>query len=515
MITFLTLIVIPILLILFILNNMYSRTLIRNSADIQAEVLGRISTSIDNEMRQRALAALNIGVNYELLTLADRWHRELSGPLRYTIDMEMRSEISQPMLFMNEYQTIAIYFNNSDRVYSFGPVPAIPADEARGTQWHQRALRNPGRLIIDPSIRESGRRAVVTYAINPGAVVHRNDVEVVYFSFYVDFIHDYGLDRGDTVIVCGDGVIIFSTEPERLGLSLRDFPEMQISPSQLSSVQTIDGERVLVTTATVPRTGWQIIRLDPYSEITQQVSGVTVYGYIAISVYLILFILFSIIFYQKIFKSVVKLEIQALQYQITPHFIINTLNSIKIMAIISKQENIVKITEAFMRLLSSALGKTTTLTSIKEEVENIQNYIHVMKIRFGDKFEAEYEIGEDIRELSMLSFLLQPIVENAILHGFNEKDFGGLIRIKGYRRNNQVIFEVWDNGAGMTDDTVKRLLQEKSGRGKGFLSMGVYNVNKRIKLNYGKEYGLRIESAPGEYTRVILELPALAPAKEG
>jgi two-component system sensor histidine kinase YesM len=291
-----------------------------------------------------------------------------------------------------------------------------------------------------------------------------------------------------------------------------DFP--QIRDSKPFSVQTIEGEQVLITAATAPQTNWQIIRIDSYRQISGQVRGVTVYGYIAGGVYLLFFVAFSILFYMKIIRPAVMLELQAMQYQITPHFIINTVNSIKIMAMISRQGDIEKMTEAFMRLLSAVLGKKGTESSAKEEIENIKHYIHIMKVRFGDKFNVEYDIAPEIEELSILSFLLQPIVENSIIHGFNEKDSGCLISIKGYCKDERLIFEVWDNGSGMAPEKARELLFQNHESGNGFLSMGVYNVNRRIKLNYGRGYGLRIESKPDESTCVIFELPMII-AKAG
>jgi len=486
---------------------MYSRALVNISADNQMQMLNYIRTSVDNEIRQNVLIALNIGINHEVLTLANRWHNEQEAPRRYALDMEMRSRISQPILFVGDYEAITFYFRNSDDIYSFGRVPAIPPYCARQATWYKGALQNPGRIVVDSSLRQVGNRFAMTFAINPGAIIHGNDIEVIYFSFFVDFIRDYNLNYGDVIIADRDGLIIYSTDETRMGLNLSDFPKT--TDLNLSSVQTISGEEMLVSAAIVPTTNWRIIRTIPYGDITRQVGSITIYGYIAISVYVLLFALFSVLFYQKIIKSFLKLEIQTMQYQITPHFIINTLNSIKIMAMISRQEKIEKTTDSFMRLLSAVLGKTGTYSSVKEEIANIKHYIHIMKMRFEDKFEVEYEIDKSVENLVILSFLLQPIVENSIMHGINEKEFGGLIRIRSYTTDNRLIVEIEDNGVGMTEEKAKKLLEQNRKSGSGFLSMGVYNVNQRIRLNFGKRYGLSIKSRQGEYTRVICELPIL------
>jgi len=321
---------------------------------------------------------------------------------------------------------------------------------------------------------------------------------------------------------------------------------------------------MLVVETALDKPKWTLIHLAKNSDITASVSKTTVYGVIAISVVCVLFLLFSIFFFSQIINPVklitekmkaveregyakqiepigrgeifeltntfnrmtgeiikrgeerdkkekerLSLELQMLQYQITPHFIINTLNSIKIMAQISAQTNIVKITEAFMRLLASVLGKKGNMATVGEEIENIRHYVYIMKIRFGEKFDVQYELEDGIGSLPMLSFLFQPIVENAIIHGFCDMYGGGLLVIRGYRAENKLIFEITDNGGGIDERTLERIMDEKTSVNKGFLSMGVYNVEQRIKLNYGDEYGLTITSRKNESTRVTLRLPVL------
>jgi two-component system sensor histidine kinase YesM len=496
---FLVLIAIPILLILFLLNNMYADTLINISAEERQLSLDNISTSVGNEMRQRRLAAINVAVNFDILQLANQLNSTEEGPSRYMLAAEMRARLNQPILLINENETIAFYFRNSDNMYTFGEGAVLLPEEAREAPWHTAALENSGRLITDPSMRYDGGRAAVTFAIHPGPLIPNNDVEVIYFRFFVNFIRDYNLD-GNTLIVSQEGDIIFSSLQHEVSNNILGMP---------SSVQTIEGEQVLVTTAAVPSTDWRIIHIDHYGQILDQVGGITVYGYLAGGLYLLFFVLFSILFYKKIVKPSTMLELQAMQYQITPHFIINTMNSIKIMAMISRQGNIEKMTESFMRLLSAILGKKGTQSSVSEEIENIKHYIHIMKVRFGEKFDVEYEIDPEILDLTILSFLLQPVVENSIIHGFNEMDIGCMIYIKGYRKKDRLFLEIRDNGMGMTQEKAQKVLSQNQKNGKGFLSMGVYNVNRRIRLNYGRSYGLSIKSGPDGHTSVIFELPAI------
>jgi len=509
-IIFLVLIAMPILLILYLLNSMYTSTLINISADDRLHLLNNISTSVDNDVQQRMLSAINVAANMEILSLANRWHRTQYIVPRLALDTQLRSRLSQPVLLINKSELITFYFKDSDEVFVFGESNFLSAAYARNTSWYKKALNNRGRMIVDSSIGENGNS--VSFAINPNTIIANNQIEVIYFRFNVNFIHDYGLDQGGIIIAGPERDIIYCSVGYRLGYSLDDFPLIRGS----STIEAINGEKVLITSATAQRIGWTFISIESFRQITGQVRGVTIYGYIAGSLYLLCFVVFSLLFYKKTIKPALMLELQAMQYQITPHFIINTINSIKIMAMIANQRNIEKMTEAFMRLLSSILGKQGTESSVKEEIENIKHYIHIMKVRFGEKFAVEYDVEPSIEELRVLSFLLQPIVENSIIHGFNEKESDCMISIKGYTKGDRLFFEVWDSGSGMSSVKARELPLRNQKNGNGFLSMGVYNVSRRIKLNYGRNYGLQVESKPEESTCVTFELPIIRPkAGEG
>jgi len=488
---------------------MYAGTLISISSEERARLLGNIGTSIDNEIRHRMLAAINVAIDHEILHLANRWNNAEEGTHRFMLDVDMRARLNQPILLINEYEAIAFYFRNSENVYNFGGGAVLGRNDAENARWFEQALDNPGRMVISSEIRGGGGRSAVSFAIHPGAIIFNNNIEVIYFRFAVDFLRGYNLNQGETIITDREGWIIYSTGGFAPGSHLSEFPQIEASSAYITNLAAIDGEQVLITTAVIGTPNWKIIHIDSYNQITDLVSSITIYGYIAGSLYLLFFLLFSLLFYRKIVRPAIMLEVKAMQYQITPHFIINTMNSIKIMAMISRQNNIEKMTESFMRLLSAVLGKSGTESSVAEEIENIKHYIHIMKVRFGEKFGVEYGIDHEILNFTILSFLLQPIVENCILHGFNEKDFGCMIKIKGYCKKDKLFFEVWDNGQGMLETKAQKVLAQNQKNGKGFLSMGVYNVNRRIKLNYGRAYGLHVESVQGEFTQVTFELPMI------
>lgn len=160
-------------------------------------------------------------------------------------------------------------------------------------------------------------------------------------------------------------------------------------------------------------------------------------------------------------KERIKAEIEALQSQINPHFLSNTLNSIRLMAMIKKVDSIKNMTEAFMKLLMATFGKGGTFVPIKEELDNLGNYIYIMKVRYGDRFNVIFDVSEEIKDYCILKLILQPIVENSILHGINDMDKKGTIHIRGYLYEHNIKFEIEDNGRGMNLHEITRLLMVK------------------------------------------------------
>lgn len=209
-------------------------------------------------------------------------------------------------------------------------------------------------------------------------------------------------------------------------------------------------------------------------------------------------------------KQKKELEFRMLQNQINPHFLYNTLNSIKWMATIQNASGIPEMTTSLARLLRNIAKGTSELIAIKEEIDLLKDYITIQQYRYGGTITVNYNImSDELYECSIIKFTLQPIVENAIFHGIEPKSVEGIININIKKLNiNKIEIEVIDNGIGIAEDKIERLLSSKETTSKGsFNNIGISNVNERIKLTFGNEYGLNIKSKINEYTNVIITLP--------
>ncbi len=203
-------------------------------------------------------------------------------------------------------------------------------------------------------------------------------------------------------------------------------------------------------------------------------------------------------------------ELKTLQAQINPHFLSNTLNTVRWLANIQKAENISSLITSLIQLLQGCMGKGGELVSIKEEVDYIKNYLNIMAYRYYDKFKVHFEIEDGIMDFEILKFVLQPIVENSLIHGLEPIDGQGIIIVKGYRSGEELKITVTDNGVGISSDTLSNLIQEKPQNKKARLSgIGIWNVDERIKMYFGERYGISIESVPNLFTTVEITIPVI------
>jgi len=211
-------------------------------------------------------------------------------------------------------------------------------------------------------------------------------------------------------------------------------------------------------------------------------------------------------------ENLKKAELRALQAQINPHFLYNTLDTIIWMAESKKTDQVVQIVTALSSFFRISLSKGMDWITIGEEIERIKSYLTIQKMRYHDILDFKIEVDEDVAENTILKLILQPLVENALYHGIKNKRQGGTISVRARRRDdNEILLEVEDDGIGFTPQKLARLraeLEDDSGEIKMESGYGIGNVNNRIRLYYGKQYGLSIESEYSTGTCVTLVIPA-------
>lgn len=213
-----------------------------------------------------------------------------------------------------------------------------------------------------------------------------------------------------------------------------------------------------------------------------------------------------------------EMEFKMLASQINPHFLYNTLETIRMRAFSAGDKEVakaIKLLGKSMRYVLENIG--TSFTTLAEELHHVDEYIEIQQLRFGERigYQRQIEEGLDPEDYHILPLLLQPVVENAIVHGLDEIEEGGMVKVSIYRRTPDeageefLIIDVEDNGCGMTEEALGRLRRDIEIRDMSrSKSIGLYNINQRMKLHYGEGYRVHVYAEPGKGTRVRLVLPA-------
>lgn len=204
-------------------------------------------------------------------------------------------------------------------------------------------------------------------------------------------------------------------------------------------------------------------------------------------------------------------EIEVLQNQINAHFIYNTLNNIQWLASANRMEDVVHTAQSLDILLRACAKNDSDYVAIEDEMTYVGAYLSAQKIRFHDLFDYVFELDPFLMQMKIPKFIVQPIVENSIYHGFLEGSrSGGKIRVSVFRRGYRVIIEVYDNGVGIASEDIFPILNNTRKSSDRYMGVAIGNINKRIRLLCGRDFGIGIESRKGSFTKVQLILPIIA-----
>ena len=330
-------------------------------------------------------------------------------------------------------------------------------------------------------------------------------------------------------------------------------------------IEKFEGNERAVVVKTVGYTGWKIVSVTPTNELALDVTQLRLFM-IMIGTVTVLLILFGNIFISRIvtdpirrledsisaieegylndehiyeggsheirhlsrtIKSMVKQmrmltddmvkseqekrksELDALQSQINPHFLYNTLDSVVWMIETERYHDAIAMVKALASLFRISLSKGNHIITIHDEIVHATNYLNIQKVRFKNKFESFIDIDPEIENCATVKLIVQPLLENAIYYGVEHMDGEGEIRVRGYEKDGDIYIDVSDNGMGIPPETVETLLVSKAksrGRGSG---IGLWNVNQRISLYFKGDYGLSIASELDEGTTVTIHLPKI------
>lgn len=374
--------------------------------------------------------------------------------------------------------------------------------------------------------------------------------------------------KGTSLIVDQNGNVIYDSKKQWITDNISQNELVQLASQKKGSFYIdADNQEHLHIYATSNRNGWKVITSIPVAELTKDTAVVKRITWITTAVAVLISILVAIILsfaitrplrvMSKLMKKVqegnftvkfpvkyrdevgllgsqfnrmiVRLdqliqdiyemetkknraELQALQNQINPHFMYNTLESIRMSAEINDDSTTADMIAILGKLLRYSISELNVETTLQQELQHVQNYVELLNYRYPNRFQLKFDIHIELESYRMLRLLLQPIVENAIYHGLDEMKGNMTLAISSVMKNNQLQLTISDNGIGIEQKKLSRLNKKmRDGSNEEskqqFGGIGLKNVNERIKLEYGPQYGIRVESQQGVGTEVIILLP--------
>jgi two-component system, sensor histidine kinase YesM len=376
-------------------------------------------------------------------------------------------------------------------------------------------------------------------------------------------IKDFEVPRGDFLFLLdGQGRCLYSNNNKYLGQDLSNIIALSSKESKKDFfVSTFSGEKVLVVLQKSAYSNFKIVHLVDYSIIEEQRTTTTNIAFIIIVITITISCLLTVFLSSNLTRPLRRiknrmdyiskgnfhlepelegndeigelgkginqlafnidqlinkvkseehakkeLEFKVLQSQINPHFVYNALNSIKVMAMMQKADGIYETVTALGDLLKETSKGAMTQITIAEEINLLDKYIVIQKIRRKGLIQVNYSIDNEVLLYKIPKFTLQPIIENSIVHGFEGKKGVGVLNISASIIEDNILIEIHDNGVGIPQDKISNILKDAI-KGERYNNVGLINIDERIKLTYGEQYGLSFESKHMEYSIVRINIP--------
>ena len=469
--------------------------------------------------------------------------------------------------FSNTYVTL---FDRHGNWYSTRYLEDSLYNEFIHLDWYQKMMATPYQIrwmFNDEDFLYTDRKPVISLVKSITELQSNTNIGMIVFSVTESDIRKYltGLE-GDVYLVDKEGNIVSSPRREMIGKSVAQESYMPGLWTR-SSGQTIlekDDQKFIVNFDTVDLNGWKIVQMVPYDAIFKEIYDLRSTKNLIV---LLIFILFAVItlsisygmsrplkllkkrmqvLEEKDFHSVLSvagpqeisslimtynkmvteirqllhrvkdeyqqkedMRFRALQAQINPHFVLNTLNNIKWMAYIRNDKEVGDMLSSLGGILEQSIGRGGTLIPLREEIQYIENYIELMKMKFNEKLSVEFDIPEELMDQEVIKIMLQPVIENSLMHGIEPMNGMGRIVVRARQNEERFLLNVEDNGVGISPEKLQELDTRLAAGSVEQLPqrIGVKNVHDRIRLQYGDEFGIHISSTINEGTTVEFILP--------
>ena len=568
MVSFSVLMVIAVLIFLFIALNFTKNTIYENSINYTSQIIKQVNYDIDSYMDYMlnisSIIAANSDVSYYLYN-TQQPEEELKEEKERILSQFKTIRNSR-----NDIYNIAVVADNGRSILNEGEDQFTEYIDVREQSWYQAALSTKNLIAISSSHVQNAIQSSYKWVITLSRPLVNYKTGENGGGFFIDLNYNAISSlcsnnniggSGYIFILDENGNIIYHPQQQLMYGGLKTENIDEIMSSTKDHFQSEEGDK-LYTISKSDMTGWTVVGAAYTSELLKNnkqaqmmyllVAGVLLLGVIAISSIISREITKPIrqlrdsmsmveegrfdkanvpvtasnevgslsksfnvmterihtLMEQNVYeqKQKRKNELKALQAQINPHFLYNTLDSIIWMSEAGRNDEVVLMTSALARLFRQSISNDKEQVTVAEEIEYVRSYLTIQKMRYKDKLEYSIDVSPEINHVMIIKFALQPIVENAIYHGLKYKDTKGNLSIRGYVRGKKAYITIADDGVGMEEAALEHIFDETKKEHKSN-GVGVPNVQKRLKLYYGQEYGISYISRKGVGTVATVTVP--------
>lgn len=563
-----TVLIVFALMIFLLLSLRFTReAVLENSTEYTSQLIGQVNNDIDSYIGYMENISVIVADNSDVwdYLLGKELTKEREQELAERILGVFRTITDT----RNDIVNIALLPRKREALINEGKARLNPFIDISKLSWYQEAVAAGGETVISSSHVQNVIYGNYDWVVTLSRNISRKGDPEAGGVFFVDLNYSAISDlcerlslgnRGYIYILDETGGIVYHPQQQLIYSGMKNELITEVMETEESSFLTEDGR--LYTVSRSEHTGWIVVGVSMVSELMYRADAARkIYLVIALALFLAALALAYLLSdemtkpikaLEKSMKEVEKgnfahavldvreeneighlsrnfnmmteeiknlmeqrdreqqikrrSELKALQSQINPHFLYNTLDSIIWMAEWGKNQEVVRMTSSLAKLLRRSISNEQEIVTVAEEVEYTETYLTIQKMRYKDKLEYEILVEPEVMKEKVIKFILQPLVENAIYHGIKYKEGKGLIRIWGFLQEAQMILLVQDDGKGMEAEVLEHIF-EKHTRDTRSNGVGLNNVNERIQLYYGEEYGISFRSIPGKGTEAAIVLP--------
>lgn len=557
--------IIPFLLTFYFMDKPLEKVIEQKIGRSAQDALYLVNFNVQLFLEEMLQSSVNITINpsiTKLLKDPDAYSKYEKLRLNDTVLNRLFSSY-----FSNSYVTLFDREGNwLSTSYMFDPLLHGYLD----SPWYQDMMKKPYQIkwmFNNKDLMYADRKPLITLVKTITELQTNENTGMIVFSVREEDIRKYltGLE-GDIYLVDAGGTIVSSPEKNQIGQSLlREayMPKVWKSARGQEIIEK-DGQKWIVNYDTVRINGWKIIQIVPYDTVFKEIFDIRKTNLL---IFFAIFVVFSFItisiaysiskplkllrkkmreledkeFYSNIavtgpqeisslietynrmvrkirgllgrvkdeYEQKEDMRFRALQAQINPHFLLNTLNNIKWMAYIRNDKDVGDMLSNLGGILEGSIGRGGSLITLRQELDYIENYIALMKMSHPDTIAVNIDVPDELMDQEVINIMLQPIIENCLVHGLQNKSGEGRITIQAWHDEDDFVLQVADNGTGMTPEKLEEIRSrlEAGSAAPAPERIGIKNVHERIRLQYGDAYGIALSSDPDEGTTVEYRLP--------